>query len=168
MKNIQTGQTLCTGCDRCVRGRPTEMTQTEHINSRHILEQFEMVWNNVESGVIIIDAETRKVLDVNPAAAYMYGDVKEKMIGEICYKFFGQHQCPVLDLNQIVDRTEFVFSRSDGTVMPIIKSVTKTVYKHHYAGDDIIPAYFRLRVIQICCYNNENITRTNGDIHCHH
>ena len=82
----------------------------------------------MESGIVIIDAETRRVLDVNPAAVRMYGDAKEKMIGKVCYTFFGQHECPILDLNQTLDHTELKFIRADGTVIPILKSATQTYY----------------------------------------
>ena len=104
--------------------------ETTRMDENSISEHFKLVWKNVESGIVIIDAETRRILDANPAAARIYGDTTESMIGEICYKFFGRHECPVLDLNQDVDRTEFEFTKVDGTVVPIMKSVTKT----HYNG----------------------------------
>ncbi|MCL2487802.1 MAG: PAS domain S-box protein, partial [Oscillospiraceae bacterium] len=104
------------------------MEHAQEKDYQTILEQFEMVWNNVESGIMIIDAETREVLDANPAAARIYGGTKEEIIGEICYTFFGRHECPVLDLHQDIDRTEFQFIRADGTTIPILKTVSKTQY----------------------------------------
>ena len=94
-----------------------------------MLEQFEIIWENVESGIVIIDAETREVLYANPAAVSMFGDVKEKRICHICYKFFGRHECPILDLNQTLDHTELQFIRPDGTIIPILKSATQSFYQ---------------------------------------
>ena len=102
-----------------------EKLKKENINT---LEQFEMIWEKVDSGMLIIDCESRIVLNANPAAARMYGAGTEKMIGEICYKFFGQHECPIMDLNMTVDREERKFTKADGTVIPILKSVSHIMY----------------------------------------
>ena len=47
------------------------------------LQRFETIWEHVECGICIIDAETRKILDINPVAARMFGDDKEKILGKI-------------------------------------------------------------------------------------
>ena len=101
----------------------------EHETNLNILTQFETVWNNVESGIMLVDAETREIININPAAVRIMGEEKENIIGQPCFKFFGQHECPVLDTDQKVDRSEQQFTRLDGTVIPIIKSTTKTLYK---------------------------------------
>ena len=97
----------------------------ENINA---LKQFEMIWNEVYNGMAIIDVETRTVIDVNPAGRRMYGNENEKMSGEPCYKFFGQHECPILDINRLLDHEERKFIKSDGTEIPIIKSASKIIY----------------------------------------
>jgi PAS domain S-box-containing protein len=105
-----------------------ETAKKEHDENRNTLAQFEMIWNSVEGGIVIIDIETRTVLDANPAAVRMYGDEKEKMIGELCYKFFGQHDCPLLDLHQAMEHAERNFTKADGTVITVLKSVTEIIY----------------------------------------
>jgi len=106
-----------------------ETAKKEHAQSLDILAQFKLIWDSVESGIIIIDAETRTVVDVNPAAVRMHGSLsKDEMIGELCYKYFGQHECPILDLNQELEHEELTFVKADGTIIPITKSATKTVY----------------------------------------
>jgi len=98
----------------------------ENINA---LKQFEMIWNEVDNGMVIIDIETRTVLDANPAACDMLGDGENiKIIGEKCYKFFGQHECPIIDYHRTVDREERKLIKSDGTVIPILKSISKIQY----------------------------------------
>ena len=110
-----------------------ETAKEEHEKSVRMLEQFVTIWSHIESGAMIIDAETRKILDVNPAAERMYGDVKDKMIGRSCYHCFGQHECPIMDLNQTMDREEREFTKADGTIIPVLKSVSKIDYNGHAA-----------------------------------
>ena len=95
-----------------------------------MLEQFEMIWDKVESGIVIIDMETREIMGANPAAVRMYGDAQEKMIGEVCYKLFGEHVCPIVDMNQQLDRAERSFFKADGTKIPVLKSVSQI----HFMG----------------------------------
>jgi len=99
--------------------------------AHHITTQaeFETIWNHIESGATIIDMETREILDVNPVAVRMYGGCRESMIGHKCQKVLcPAEQCPILELNQVVDRSERKFLKADNTTIPIIKSVTKIQY----------------------------------------
>jgi PAS domain-containing protein len=88
----------------------------------------ERLWEKVEVGMVIIDVETRKVLDANPAAGCMYGGGVDKMTGRVCYEFFGQHECPIIDAEQTIDREERKFTKADGTVIPIQKSISRIIY----------------------------------------
>jgi len=107
-----------------------ENARKEHAINLDILEQFETIWKNVENGTAIIDAETREILNINPAAIRLFGGAKEDVIGKHCQKVFcPAQQCPILDLNQIVDHSDRKFVKSDGTIIPIVKSVTKIHYK---------------------------------------
>lgn len=93
------------------------------------LQRFETIWQRVESGIAIVDVETREILDINPVAERMFGNTKQNIIGHRCNTMFCPAQrCPVLDLNQVVDRSERRFVRGDGTQLPIIKSVAKINY----------------------------------------
>ena len=106
----------------------TEMIELqEKLKDQNIsmLEQFEMVWDKVESGLVIIDCETREIIDANPAAALLYGDSRETMVGMLCYNLFGQHECPIMDMDQSMDRAERKLIKADGAVIPVLKSVSK-------------------------------------------
>ena len=97
------------------------------------LERFETIWNNVESGISIIDAESREILDVNPIAASMFGLEKHEIIGNRCHKYMCPAEdcaCPIMDKGQVVDRSERIFLNAKGEKIPIIKSVAKI----HYNG----------------------------------
>jgi signal transduction histidine kinase len=58
----------------------------------------------------------------------MFGGGRTEMVGEICHKFFGQHKCPIIDCGQAMDREERKLIKSDGTVIPIQKSIAKIQY----------------------------------------
>ena len=105
-----------------------ETAKKEHQKNANMLEQLEEIWTHVESGIVIVDAETRRVLDINPAACIMYGDTRENIIGETCYRLFGQHECPVIDLKKDQDRAERKFIKQDHTVIPVLKSVSRIDY----------------------------------------
>ena len=84
--------------------------------------------NNLTAGVIIVDAETFSIELVNPAAAAMFGAPADQIIGRNCHHFLcpaDMGACPVTDLAQEVDYSERVMLRSDGTKIPILKSVKK-------------------------------------------
>jgi len=99
-----------------------------NMSAREALERFEVVWANVECGIAIVDAETRDILDVNPVTIRMFGGNRSDIVGHRCNTSFcpaEAHSCPILDKNQMVDRSERKFKRADGTIIPIVKSVAK-------------------------------------------
>ncbi|MCL1794245.1 MAG: PAS domain S-box protein [Oscillospiraceae bacterium] len=102
--------------------------EEEHEKSLNTLEQFATIWNHIESAAMIVDSQNHEILDANPAAANMFGGSKEKMIGEKCDKFFGAHDCPILNFHQSFDRSERQFVKADGTAMPVLNSVSKIDY----------------------------------------
>jgi len=95
---------------------------------KRALDYFELFWSNIECGITIIDAETREIIDINPLAAQMFGADKSQIIGKTCHKLLcpaDRHACPIMDDNQVVDRSERKFIRANGEIIPIIKSVKK-------------------------------------------
>ena len=110
-------------------GKIPPLAKVEHAHNFHVLEQFETIWNFVESGIAVVDAETREIMDINPAALRLFNGTREMVIGKQCQNIFCPAQkCPVLELHQSVDRSERKFIKSDGTLIPIIKSVAQITY----------------------------------------
>jgi PAS domain S-box-containing protein len=102
--------------------------ESESRTTRETLERFETLWRNVECGITVIDAETREIININPVAARMFGRKKEDIIGRRCHKFLcpaDECACPIMDKNQVIDRSERRFINADGVAIPIIKSVAK-------------------------------------------
>jgi PAS domain S-box-containing protein len=99
---------------------------------RDSAEQMETTFSHMQTGIIIIDAETHKIVDVNPVAVELIGTEKENIIGRKCHKFICPsefNKCPITDLGQIIDRSERELIKNNGERIPILKSVTSFSYK---------------------------------------
>jgi PAS domain S-box-containing protein len=103
---------------------------TERQRAEAALRESE-VWlktilDNVQTGILIIDPETKVVVDVNPAAAKMIGTSKEQIVGSSCQQNIcpaEKGKCPITDLTQVVDNSERLLIRADGERRNIIKTV---------------------------------------------
>jgi len=92
------------------------------------LEWNQTIFSAIQSGIVVIDAEAHRVVDVNPAAVEMIGLPRETIIGRPCHNFIcpsQKGQCPILDLNQAVDHEERLLVKPDGTEIPILKTVSR-------------------------------------------
>jgi PAS domain S-box-containing protein len=90
------------------------------------------VLDSILAGVMIVDGQTHRIVDVNPSAAEMIGAPKERIVGKICHHFVCPAEtgrCPIRDLGQTMDRSERVMLRADGTRCPVLKSVVPAVWQ---------------------------------------
>jgi|GEM_PF-435836 len=81
---------------------------------------------SVQSGIVIIDAKTHEIIDLNPAAARMIGAAKEEIVGQVCHRYIcttESGRCPITDLHRSVDNTERTLLTADGRTIDIIKHV---------------------------------------------
>jgi PAS domain S-box-containing protein len=104
---------------------------TYHKQSEKILKQnkdrLEAILNTIQTGVVIIDAKSHKIIDVNPAAVELIGRSKDNIIGKVCHKFICPAEvgkCPITDLGQTIDKSERVLINSKGKKVSILKTVT--------------------------------------------
>jgi len=84
------------------------------------------IFNSVQTGLIVLNADTHEIIDANPLAVEMIGTDRSRIIGTVCHQFICPAQkgkCPITDLGLTVDRSERVLLTAKGTRMPIIKSV---------------------------------------------
>jgi len=96
---------------------------------RSMLVQYEVLWESVQSGVAVIDVETRKIIDANSSAVRMFGGTKEDLIGKPCNTLFEVgDNCPILDQKQTIQNEERAFRKSNGECIPAIKSVVNIEY----------------------------------------
>ena len=102
-----------------IRKEVKEALQSSEFRLRSILD-------SLQAGVIIIDAESHLILDVNMMAQKMIGSPKENIISKECHLFIcpaERDHCPISDLNQEVDSSERILINSEGIHIPILKSV---------------------------------------------
>lgn len=89
-------------------------------------DYLERIYTSVQGGILIIDAKTHEILDLNPAAEKMMGRAKDQIVGRICHEFIcpaEQGRCPITDLHQEVDNSERILLTGDGGKRDIIKYV---------------------------------------------
>ncbi|MCP4536893.1 MAG: response regulator [Chloroflexi bacterium] len=89
-------------------------------------ERLETIFDSVQIGIVIIDAETHVIVDANPVAVGMIGDPKEEIVGSICHRYICPSKignCPVTDLGQDVNKAECELLKSDGEAGTILKTV---------------------------------------------
>lgn len=116
-------------------GKPLLMMGThQDISGRKQAEQalresnylLRVTMENLPIGLAVIDAETRVIEMVNPAAAVMFGADPKAIQGHRCHHFLCPAQesaCPIGDLGQTVDNADRVMVCADGTTIPILKTV---------------------------------------------
>jgi PAS domain S-box-containing protein len=101
------------------RKRAEEILKSSDARMRVILE-------SMIAGVVIIDPETHTIIDANSVAVNIIGAEKGVIIGSVCHNYICPAEtgaCPITDLNQVVDHSEKLLIRADGTKIPVLKSV---------------------------------------------
>lgn len=99
-------------------------SETELLESK---KELEMILDDLQCGIMVIDAETHVILNINQAACSMIGATPEKITGQICHKFLcpaAVGACPVTDKKMKVDNSERVLININGTSIPVLKTVT--------------------------------------------
>ena len=83
------------------------------------------ILHSLQTGLIIIEEKTHKIIDVNPAAADLIGENINKIIGSICHNYICPNEkgkCPISNLGHSISNKECHLLKADGTKIPIIKS----------------------------------------------
>ncbi len=105
----------------------TERKQAEaELQSAH--ERTRAIMESVQAGIILVRCSDKVIVEANPAAARMAGLDLEGLTGRICNQYLcpaQTGQCPIIDLKQEVDNAERTIRRFDGTLVPILKTVTR-------------------------------------------
>ncbi|WP_292461845.1 ATP-binding protein [Methanolobus sp.] len=99
-----------------------KLQAAEHENQ----QKMEAVLANILSGILIIDSQTHKIIDVNPAAEDIIGLPKKELVGRECHEFIcpaEKGKCPISDLGMSVNRSERMLINQEGKKIWILKSV---------------------------------------------
>ncbi|MDP2796728.1 MAG: PAS domain S-box protein [Methanoregula sp.] len=92
-------------------------------------ERFRTILHSMQTGVIVIDANSHTILDANQKSLDMIGGTRETVLGSVCHSFICPAEpgrCPITDLGQTVDSSECILFNAQKEKVPILKSVTAT------------------------------------------
>jgi len=90
-------------------------------------EFLNQLFDSIEAGVLLIDPESKVIVDINRFAQKLTGYAKDEVVGKICHKLTCPSEidsCPILDLEQSMDMSTRKLLRRDGSILPIMKSVS--------------------------------------------
>jgi len=91
-------------------------------------EWSKSVFTSLQSGILIIDADTKIIVDVNPAAALMVGLSRDDIVGNSCSLFgCSSGRCPVIDLGLDVENEVRILVRGDGTKLYVSTTITSAL-----------------------------------------
>ncbi len=98
---------------------------------RESKERVEAIFNSVQSGIILVDRTSHKILDVNPAACKLLGFRRDEIVGHTCCNFVCASKidnCPFDKKHQadsgkeLMSNSEQKLIHADGTMVPVIKT----------------------------------------------
>ena len=90
------------------------------------------IWDSTPSGIMVIDADSHKIMDINPYALKLLGKRKEDVIAKVCHEFICPAEigkCPITDLGQQIENTERMMINNAGDLVCILKTVTPFIKK---------------------------------------
>jgi diguanylate cyclase (GGDEF)-like protein len=114
---------MTTQCCQTLDGAEAEERMNDAFFHRDVFDALPM-------GVVVVDAETRIIVDANAYTLRLIGAAREDIVGQCCHKFIcpaGDRGCPILDFGQTVEKSERVILGQNGTRFPILKSVRPIV-----------------------------------------
>ena len=92
--------------------------------------RLKTIVNTVQAGILVIESETRRIVDANDKALQIVGCSRNALIGSDCHEHLcpAQHgRCPILEGEQVLDNLPCELRASDGRQIPILKSATTLV-----------------------------------------
>lgn len=89
----------------------------------------------VQAGIIVVDADTKTIMDVNPAALFMIGVRREEVIGKCCKEYLCAENCdgcPIMTANlfdgvEEVENKEIVLHRRDGSKVYALLTINSAI-----------------------------------------
>ena len=109
-------------------------SELERLQAERVLRETEArlktIVDSVHTGILVIDPQNHRIVDVNEIAASSLGRTREEMIGASCHRYIcpnEEGQCPFTDLHQTLDNEERDLIRADGSRISVIKTVSRVV-----------------------------------------
>ena len=97
--------------------------------------KLQAIFDTVGAGILIIDKESKRIIEANETTLKMTGLSKEQILNHICHSLVCSAEvgkCPVKDLGENIEESERKLLCADGQ----IKDILKTVYPISIKGRD--------------------------------
>lgn len=126
-EGLATGNTL-NGKPQYIRGIFKDVTERRELEAALAENHdfLQQIYTSAREGAVIIDAETHKIIDLNPAAARMIGAARDQIVNNLCHQYIctaEPSRCPITVLHRNVDNAEHTLLTADGRTVDIIKHV---------------------------------------------
>ena len=98
--------------------------RVERAEFKQSMDRVVKILDTMESGVFLIDSESRTIKEVNKSAEKILGRKREKIIGQPCRQFVrtpDSGECPILDAGHIEESREDVMITASGIEVPVLK-----------------------------------------------
>ena len=95
-------------------------------------KRFKEIFQALPIGVLMIDAETLRIVDVNASATALIGLPREEILDQLCRKFICSEEsgpCPFFDDSQTIENIERTLCIGTGEKVPVLKSLQSI--RHH-------------------------------------
>jgi PAS domain S-box-containing protein len=130
---------------------------------------FRIVFERIQTGILIVDPATHTIIDANPIAQVLIGRTRDELIGSTCHEFVCPArcgECPVTDLHQDIHSLERAVINAKGERIPILKTVaTAVIGNKEYLIESFIDIIDRKkseeRKIALIAFMNESVLRVN-------
>lgn len=101
------------------------------IDKDGLLHWSKSLFNSIQVGILVVDVETKIIVDINPAAALMIGSSREDIVGSQCTSCCSclskTGKCPIIDLGIDVENELHVLNRKDGSKLDILVTITSSI-----------------------------------------
>jgi len=105
---------------------------TAHARAEQALKESEslqrLLLDILPVGVVVVDAESRRIERVNDHAATLFRGDAELLLGKRCHALLcpaSEGACPICDLGKTIDNSERAMLRANGSSLPILKTAKK-------------------------------------------
>jgi len=107
------------------------------------------IFNSVQTALVVIEPETHRIFDLNPAAERLVGAGRDELIGKPCQQGIcpvKEGRCPITDLHLRFENTEQLIITASGTKVPVTKTIVPvTITGKHYLLENILDITDRKR-----------------------
>lgn len=128
---------------------------------------FRIVFERIQTAIMVIDPEAHRIVDVNPLMESLTGLSRDQMLGKGCQEFVCPArcgECPVTDLRKNILNIEREIINAKGVRVPVLKTVARVdINKKEYLIESFTDITDRVRAderrIALIAYLSEALLR---------